>query len=73
MADKSLMMSFMNEKGKKVSIRVDGVKDGITQAEISAAMDAIIAKNIFETAGGDLKIKDSAQIVEKNVEKIAVK
>ncbi|GLC30806.1 DUF2922 domain-containing protein [Clostridium omnivorum] len=73
MADKSLMMSFMNEQGKKVSIRVDGVKDGVTQAEISAAMDAIIAKNIFETAGGDLKIKDSAQIVEKTVEKIAVK
>lgn len=73
MADKSLMMSFMNEQGKKVSIRVDGVKDGVTQAEVSAAMDAILAKNIFETTGGDLKIKDSAQIVEKTVEKIAVK
>lgn len=73
MADKSLMMSFMNEQGKKVSIRVDGVKDGVTQAEISAAMDAMLAKNIFETTGGDLKIKDSAQIVEKTVAKIAVK
>lgn len=73
MADKSLMMSFMNEQGKKVSIKVDGVKDGVTQAEISSVMDTIMAKNIFETTGGDLKIKDSAQIVEKTVEKIAVK
>lgn len=73
MADKSLMMSFMNEQGRKVSIRVDGVKDGVTQAEISSVMDTIMAKNIFETTGGDLKIKDSAQIIEKTVEKIAVK
>lgn len=73
MADKSLLMSFMNEQGKKVSVKVDGVKEGVTQAEVSAAMDAIIAKNIFKSTGGDLKTKDSAQIVAKNVEKLIVK
>jgi hypothetical protein len=73
MADKSLLMSFMNDQGKKVSIKVDGIKEGVTQAEVSTAMDTIIAKNIFQSTGGDFKVKDSAQIVEKNVEKLAVK
>lgn len=29
-------------------------------------MDAIIAKNIFTSTGGDLKMKDSASLDEKN-------
>lgn len=73
MADRSLVMSFMNEAGRKVSIRLDGIADGITQEQVSLAMDSIIASNIFESTGGDLKVKDSAQIVSKDVEVLQVK
>lgn len=73
MANKSLVMNFMNEVGKKVSIRLDGVKENITESDISPVMDLIIVKNIFQTNGGDLKVKDSAQLVSKDVTPISVK
>jgi hypothetical protein len=73
MADKSLILGFLNEEGKKVSIRVNGVKDTLSQSEISAVMDTVILKNIFQSTGGDLKVKDYADMVDKTVDHIAVK
>ena len=73
MADKTLVMAFLNETGSKASISLPCVKDGITQTEVSAAMDTIIAKNIFSTTGGDLKVKNAAQITERNVTELVVK
>jgi hypothetical protein len=73
MADKSLVLGFLNEEGKKVSVRVNGVKDTLSQSEISTVMDTIILKNIFQSAGGDLKVKDYADMVDKTVDHIVVK
>ena len=73
MADKSLVMTFLNEMGSRASISLPGVKDNVTEAEVSAAMDVIVAKNIFETAGGDLITKHSAQINERNVTELVVR
>jgi hypothetical protein len=39
-------------------------KAGITGAEVAAAMDLVITKNIFETSGGDLVSKDSAVLID---------
>ena len=36
-------------------------------------MDTILAQNIFHSNGGDLKAKDSAEIVDKNTSKLTVK
>jgi hypothetical protein len=73
MADKSLIMSFLTDEGKKSSLRLNGVRDDITEAEVSAAMDVVISSNIFFTSSGELKIKDSAQIVETNVASLDVR
>lgn len=73
MPDKTLVMTFLNEEGKKSSIRLNAVKDDLTSEQISSLMDTIIAKNVFLPTGGALKKKDSAQIVERNVSKIEVK
>ena len=73
MADKSLVMTFLNEMGSRASISLPGVKDNVTEAEVSAAMDVIVAKNIFETSGGDLITKHSAQITERNVTELVVR
>ena len=70
---KTLVMGFLNEEGKKSSIRVNNVRDDITEAQVSAAMDVIIAKNIFATTGGDLKVKDSAQLDDKKSTEMKVK
>ena len=73
MADKSLILGFLNEEGKKVSVKVNGIKDTLTQLEISTVMDAIILENIFQSSGGDLKVKDYADIIDRTVDHIAVR
>lgn len=70
---KTLVMNFLNEEGKKTAVRVSNVKEDITEAEVSAAMDVIIAKNIFVSTGGDLKSKDSAEITDKNSTELSVR
>lgn len=70
---KTLVMNFLNESGKKTAIRVNNVKEGVTEAEVKAAMDVILAKNVFATTGGDLKVKDSAHIEDKNSTDLSVK
>lgn len=70
---RTLVMNFLNEEGKKVAIRVNNVNEAVTEAEVSAAMDAIISKNIFASSGGDLKIKDSAELTDKTSTELQVK
>ena len=73
MADKSLVMTFLNEEGSRASVTLPSIRDNITEAEVSAAMDVVISKNIFSTSGGDLKAKNSAQITERNVTDLDVR
>ena len=73
MADKSLVMTFLNEEGARSSITLPGVKDALTEAEVSAAMDTVIAKNIFYSVGGNLVTKHSASVVERNVTDLQVR
>ena len=73
MADKSLVMTFLNQEGSRTSISLPAVKDALTETEVSAAMDVVIAKNIFASTGGDLVAKQTAQITERNVTDLAVK
>ena len=71
--EKSLLMTFLNAEGTKASITIPEVKDNVTEAEVAAAMDVIISKNIFFTSGGNLVSKYAAQITERNVTALAVK
>ncbi|WP_027364983.1 DUF2922 domain-containing protein [Desulfotruncus alcoholivorax] len=61
----SLQMRFVTQAGTRVTISLDNPRDNLTEAEVAAAMDQIIAKNIFVTGGGDLVAKDNAQIVDR--------
>jgi hypothetical protein len=72
MADKSLVMTFLNQRGERSSITVPNVKDNLTQSDVSVAMDAIIAGNIFVSTGGDLVAKHSAQVTERTVTALEV-
>ena len=70
---KSLVMNFLNEAGQKNSIKILNIKDGITDAEAKAAMEAIITNNIFQAKGGDLKGIDSAHILDDEITELTVK
>jgi hypothetical protein len=73
MVDKNLVMTFLNEEGSKASITVPSVRDNLTELEVAAVMDAIIARNIFTSSGGDLVTKHAAQVTEKSVTALVVR
>jgi hypothetical protein len=73
MAVKNLVMAFLNEEGSRTSITLPAVRPNVTEAEVSAAMDTIISKNIFYSNGGDLQTKHTAQITERIVTDLDVK
>lgn len=64
-----LTMTFTTEIGEKSSMTISGVKGDITKEEISALMDKIIEKNIFETKYGSLAGKSGANVTERKITK----
>lgn len=64
---KTLELKFVNEQNKQVTVTLEQPIEPADPVVIEAAMDAIIAENVFFSAGGDLVGKHSARIVERNV------
>ena len=47
----SLILRFQCADGKLVSFTVPNPKEGLTQAQVTAAMEAIVTANIFDING----------------------
>ena len=60
---KRLLMNFMSELDRKVSISLDDPREDITEDEIKEVMDLIVEKNIFAPNGADLVDTVEAKIV----------
>lgn len=60
----TLRMVFLNQGNNNVTLSLDNPRNNLTAAEVQAAMDTIIAKNIFTSSGGDLVSKVSARIID---------
>ena len=60
---KRLVMTFKTDGDKKVSLVVDDPRDDISESEIKAAMDLVIAKNIFAPNGADIAEAVEAKVV----------
>ena len=60
---KRLVMTFKTDGDKKVSLVVDDPRDDISESEIKAAMDLVIAKNIFAPNGDDIVQAVDAKVV----------
>jgi len=65
--EKKLEMIFVNAAGKKTKISVDDPRSDLTSQEVQTVMNDIIARNIFNSTGGDLVSIDSARIVSKDI------
>lgn len=63
---KTLVMTFKNEAGQTVNVRVRYPKETLTGEEVAGVMNTILARNIFPTAGGDLVEALGAYIEETN-------
>jgi len=60
---KRLIMTFKTDSDKKVSLVVDDPREDISESEIKAAMDLVIAKNIFAPNGDDIVQAVDAKVV----------
>ena len=60
---KRLVMTFKTDGDKKVSLVVDEPREDISESEIKAAMDLVIAKNIFAPNGDDIVQAVDAKVV----------
>ena len=60
---KRLLMTFKTSDDKKVSLSIDDPRDDISESEIKAAMDLVIAKNIFAPNGDDIVQAVDAKVV----------
>jgi hypothetical protein len=49
-----LIMTFVDALGQNISMSLDDPRVDITQAEITAAMNLIVEKNVFRPKGSDL-------------------
>ncbi|HOQ09548.1 MAG TPA: DUF2922 domain-containing protein [Syntrophomonadaceae bacterium] len=58
-----LQMDFTTELGRNHRIRVYDAREDLTSEEVSAAMDQIVAGNIFSGNGGALTGKARAQMI----------
>ena len=63
----TLTMVFITQTGEKQSLTLSGVKEGLTQGEVIALMDAILASAIFTSTKGDLVSKYNAYVTAKKV------
>ena len=61
---KTLRMVFDNAVGSSFTITLPEPKEDLTGPQIEAAMDLIIARDIFTTTGGSLTAKRDIRIVD---------
>jgi len=61
----TLRMVFRSQGGTGMTISLDNPRTDVTAADIEAAMDLIISKNIFNTNGGDLASKYDIKIIDR--------
>ena len=67
-----LSMVFLTEQGSKFTITINSVKSTITQDQVKALMDTIIAKNIFLTSTGAFVSRSDAKLTERKITKFKV-
>ncbi len=65
-----LRMSFLNSLNRTTSMSLDDPKADPTPTQVQAVMDDIIAKNIFNSSGGDLVSVKGAEIVTTTVNEL---
>ncbi len=67
---KKLELIFENEDGKNVTYALDNPVEPADADMVKAAMDEVIAQDIFTSTGGAMVKIKSARIVERNVTEV---
>ncbi|MGB9661620.1 MAG: DUF2922 domain-containing protein [Moorellaceae bacterium] len=65
MLSKRLELTFQNSAGRRTVLALPDPRTNLTAAEVRAAMELILARNIFTSSGGDLVAISGARIVSR--------
>ncbi len=60
---RTLELRFASEEGRTVTVRVNDPREDLTTEEVEAAMNTIIARDVFTSTGGALVDIVGARIV----------
>lgn len=60
-----LEMRFINAAGRVVTLALPNPRQNLTAVEVEVAMNTVVGRNIFTSAGGDLTGVAGARIVER--------
>lgn len=58
----NLVLVFLTKEGKKANFRIQKVKEGLTETEVTALADVILAKNIFFEGNKEFAALESAEL-----------
>ena len=72
MAKVKLEMDFLDALNKNYRISLSDPRSDLTDTEVFAVMDQVIATNVFKSNNGDLLAKVAARVVTTNVEEMEV-
>ncbi|MDN5327273.1 MAG: hypothetical protein PWP41_1969 [Moorella sp. (in: firmicutes)] len=67
MPTKRLELIFQNASGRRTTLVIQDPRENLTEADVRAAMELILARNIFTSPGGDLTAITGARIVTRDV------
>ncbi len=70
--EKRLDMMFVKSDGKKVTVKVNNLKDDVDDSAIDALMDYIVSKDLFKFSGESIVKKESAEIVTTQTENVHI-
>ncbi|MDI3534678.1 MAG: hypothetical protein PWQ82_1043 [Thermosediminibacterales bacterium] len=65
--ERTLELIFVNAAGRNTRFTLDDPKAGLTSTEVETVMNDIIARNIFNSTGGNLVSIGGARIVTREV------
>lgn len=65
--ERNLELIFVNAAGRNTRLTLDDPKAGLTPTEVETVMNDIIARNIFNSTGGNLVSIGGARIVTREV------
>ena len=70
MEKKKLEMDFLDELNKKFRLSIDDPKEDVDRIQIQAAMEEILAHNVFVSNGVDLVDLNAARIIRTIVDEM---
>lgn len=70
MIKRKLEMTFKNQASKNSKISLDNPRETVTNVEVKAAMENIVAMDVFDTGDGGLVELVSAKIISTEVQEL---